>query len=93
LGAELPNQPPQFAAPPPLPPGPVSFAQLFTLTQEASQKSFDVQAIPFDLVQRIVVPLLGAVRQDQLDHAMNVRSQDPDTIFVSSLTCLTRVPY
>lgn len=75
LGAEIPNQSPQVAAPPPLPSGPVSFAQLFTLTQEPSQKSFDVQAIPFDLVQRIVVPILGAVRQDQLDNAMNVCSQ------------------
>jgi symplekin len=86
LSAELPSQPTQFAVPPPLPPGPVSFAQLFTLTQEPSQKSFDVQAIPFDLVQRIVVPILGAVRQEQLEHAMNVRLPHLYTFFNSCLT-------
>jgi len=72
LGAEIPSTTPQLPEIPPLPPGPVTIAQLFTLTQDVSRKSFDVTAIPWDLVQKIIVPLLGAVQPDQLNHAMNV---------------------
>jgi len=72
LGAEIPSTTPQLPEVPPLPPGPVTIAQLFTLTQDVSRKSFDVTAIPWDLVQKIIVPLLGAVQPDQLNHAMNV---------------------
>jgi len=72
LGAEIPSTTPQLPEVPPLPPGPVTIAQLFTLTQDVSRKSFDVTAIPWDLVQKIIVPLLNAVQPEQLNHAMNV---------------------
>ena len=71
LGADMPSVPAQFQVPP-LPPGPVSIAQLFTLTQEESRKSFDVQAIPVELVSRIVVPLLASVDPIQLNNAIDV---------------------
>lgn len=59
---------------PPLPPGPVSWRQLFTLNPEGSTVNFDVQAFrdPEQLV-RILVPVLQSVDQVKLGHAMNVR--------------------
>lgn len=57
---------------PPLPPGPLSFSQLFTLTQDASLSSFDVKQLPPDLVVKIVVPLLGQVNQSLLTQAVDV---------------------
>lgn len=72
LGADIPEGQPQFPAPPPLPPGPVSVAQLFTLTADDSRKSFDVQAIPFDLVSRILVPLIASIDVNTMNHAINV---------------------
>src|SRR5687767_13165969 len=38
------------------PPGPVSFADLYTLTQDAGARSFDVQMIPIDTVVKVIVP-------------------------------------
>lgn len=60
-----------FEPAPELPPGPVTMAQLFTLTNDNTTKAFDVQTIPFDLVNRIVVPLLASVNQEQLNYAVN----------------------
>lgn len=62
---------------PPLPPGPVSWRQLFTLNPEGSTVNFDVQAFrdPEQLV-RILVPVLQSVDQVKLDHAINVRYLD-----------------
>ncbi len=59
---------------PPLPPGPVSWRQLFTLNPEGSTVNFDVQAFrdPEQLV-RILVPVLQSVDQVRLGHALNVR--------------------
>ncbi|KAF9699588.1 hypothetical protein EKO04_002226 [Ascochyta lentis] len=58
---------------PPLPPGPVSWRQLFTLNPEGSTVNFDVQAFrdPEQLV-RILVPVLQSVDQVKLGHAMNI---------------------
>jgi symplekin len=58
---------------PPLPPGPVSWRQLYTLNPEGSTVNFDVQAFrdPEQLV-RILVPVLQSVDQNKLGHAMNV---------------------
>lgn len=63
---------------PPLPPGDVSWKQLFTLNPEGSTVNFDVQAFkdPEQLL-RIVVPVLQSVDAQKLDHAINVR----ETIF------------
>ncbi|GAB7342517.1 hypothetical protein MBLNU457_g0705t2 [Dothideomycetes sp. NU457] len=76
LGAET-HQPPQ--APnsyPPLPPGPTTYAQLFTLTTEANATNFDVKVIPIDIVQRIVPALLASVDRSKMDNAINaVRSR------------------
>ncbi|KAL1990287.1 hypothetical protein VTN49DRAFT_6126 [Thermomyces lanuginosus] len=55
---------------PPLPPGPTSYAQLFTLTEDAGLASFDVKQLPADMVVRIVVPLLERVNQDLLNQAV-----------------------
>lgn len=71
LGADVSNTSTQFQVPP-LPPGPVSVAQLFTLTHEESRKSFDVQAIPVELVSRIVVPVLASIDPTQLNNAIAV---------------------
>lgn len=61
---------------PPLPPGPISFAQLYTLTTEEGLRSFDVTALPLDLVVRITVPVLQRIDPGALDHAINaIRSR------------------
>lgn len=57
---------------PPLPSGPVSFAQLYTLTQDQGIQNFDVKAIPLDLITRLVPPLLASIDQGQIDNAINV---------------------
>lgn len=61
---------------PPLPPGPVSFAQLYTLTNEEGLRSFDVTALPLDLVVRITVPVLQRIDPGAFEHAVNaIRSR------------------
>lgn len=61
---------------PPLPPGPTSVAQLFTLTQDEGLRSFDVTALPADLVLRITLPLIQKIDHTLLDQAINeVRSR------------------
>lgn len=50
----------------------MSYAQLYTLTQDEGSKNFDVQAIPIDLVVRILVPILSSLDKSQLDNAINV---------------------
>ena len=62
------------AAVPSLPPGPVSWRQLYTLNPEGSTVNFDVQAFrdPEQLL-RILVPVLQSVQAEKLDHAINVR--------------------
>ncbi|KAI4200586.1 MAG: hypothetical protein LQ350_003833 [Teloschistes chrysophthalmus] len=72
LGAELPDR----AAPPPLPPGPISHAQLFTLTADRGLSSFDVTQLPLDLIVRITLPVLHHIDQEALDLAVSaVRSR------------------
>ena len=72
LGAQLNDQ----SLPPPLPAGPVSIAQLYTLTREESLKSFDVQLIALDPVVRITSSVFQRVDAAHLDIAINaVRSR------------------
>lgn len=66
LGAELPER----SDYPPLPPGPVSFAQLFTLTDDRGLTSFDVTQLPIDLVVKITLPVLHRIEQPLLDEAI-----------------------
>lgn len=61
-------QPPTY---PPLPPGPASVAQLFTLTQDPAAAGFHVAAIPPQLVAQLVPPLLQSIDQPRLDSALN----------------------
>ena len=81
LGAELPAAPvppvipaapapPAPPPPPPLPEGPVSAAQLFTLTRDQDLTSFDVQQLPFDLMVKIFVPVLQHIDQDSFNTAV-----------------------
>lgn len=57
---------------PPLPPGPTSYDQLFTLTQDIGLSSFDVKQLPPDLLVKITVPLLAQVNQSMLTQAVDV---------------------
>lgn len=71
---------------PPLPPGPVSWRQLYTLNPEGSTVNFDVQAFkdPEQLL-RILVPVLQSVDAQKLDHAINVRDLHSPGFAVVSL--------
>ncbi|KAE8372361.1 hypothetical protein BDV26DRAFT_102196 [Aspergillus bertholletiae] len=55
----------------PLPPGPVSYSQLYTLTEDAGLSSFDVKQLPVDLLVKIVVPVLARVDQSALHQAVD----------------------
>ncbi|KAE8141432.1 hypothetical protein BDV38DRAFT_296926 [Aspergillus pseudotamarii] len=55
----------------PLPPGPVSYSQLYTLTEDAGLSSFDVKQLPVDLLVKIVVPVLARVDQSALQQAVD----------------------
>ncbi|TID17127.1 hypothetical protein E2P81_ATG09683 [Venturia nashicola] len=68
LGADI----PQKVAPPPLPPGPVSYAQLFSLTQDPTALNTNVTVIPMPLAARSLVNLLKyQVDNNQLKHAVD----------------------
>lgn len=54
------------------PAGPVSFAQLFKLTDGPESSDFDVRGIPHNLVIRILIPMLQSIDRAQLDAAINV---------------------
>lgn len=56
---------------PPLPSGPISYAQLFTLTQDIGLSSFDVKQLPPDLLVKITVPLLSQVNPSMLTQAVD----------------------
>ena len=72
LGAEIPTR----SQPPPLPPGPNSIAQLFTLTSDPGLTGFDVTQLPIDLVVKITLPVLHRIEQPHLEEAINhVRSR------------------
>ncbi|OKL56787.1 hypothetical protein UA08_07794 [Talaromyces atroroseus] len=54
---------------PPLPSGPVSYSQLFTLTEDIGLSSFDVKQLPPDLIVKIAVAVLGRVDVNALNQA------------------------
>lgn len=75
VAAAAPNAVAQDSMPvaPPLPPGPISHRQLYTLNPEGSTVNFDVQAFRDpEMLVRILVPVLQSVDQVKLGHAMNV---------------------
>ncbi|KAL1967115.1 hypothetical protein VTN77DRAFT_3406 [Rasamsonia byssochlamydoides] len=55
---------------PPLPEGPISYAQLYTLTEDVGLSSFDVKQLPADLVVKITVPVLTRVDPNLLNQAI-----------------------
>jgi symplekin len=57
---------------PPMAPGPASYDRLFTITEDIGLSSFDVKQLPFDLVLKIVVPLLTQVHDSTLTQATEV---------------------
>jgi len=71
LVAEPPSRTPSVQ---PLPPGEVSWRQLYTLNSEGSTANFDVQNFrdPEQLL-RIVIPVLQSVNPAKLEQAINVR--------------------
>jgi symplekin len=70
LNAQMPA-PNQGSQIPPLPEGPVSLAQIFTLTQDQGLRSFDVNVIPSNVVLSIVAPLLKSIDKVKMDAAIN----------------------
>ncbi|KAI9871477.1 MAG: hypothetical protein M1830_002877 [Pleopsidium flavum] len=72
LGAGIPDRPNI----PPLPPGPTSFAQLYTLTSDEGLTSFDVQQLPIELVVKITLPVLYRIDHNVLGGIINgIRSR------------------
>lgn len=57
---------------PPLPPGPVSVTQLFTLTPDRALMSFDVTQLPAMLVIQMLLPALYHVNPNVLNQAVEV---------------------
>lgn len=70
--ARLDAETPTLIKVPPLPPGPVSWAQLFTLTEDVGLSTFDVKQLPIDLIVRITVPVLARVDQSAMNQAIDV---------------------
>ncbi|KAH8733017.1 hypothetical protein GQ44DRAFT_601688 [Phaeosphaeriaceae sp. PMI808] len=71
---DVPNHTPHHVqSVPPLPAGPVSWRQLYTLNPEGSTSNFDVQAFkdPEQLL-RILVPVLQSVDAQRLDQAISI---------------------
>lgn len=65
------NTPPKIQIPP-LPPGPNSYSQLFTLTNDVGLTSFDVKQLPIDMIVNITLAILPRIQQPSLDEASNV---------------------
>lgn len=72
LGAEVPEKLEKQLPIPPLSPGPVTVAQLFTLTPDEALKSFDVQQFPVYLVVQLLLAVMGKVNPGLLEQAVEV---------------------
>lgn len=57
---------------PPLPPGPNSVANLFTLTEDKALSAFDVTQLPVDLVVPITIAMFSKINQSVLGQAIAV---------------------
>ncbi|KAL4798198.1 hypothetical protein BDV19DRAFT_397108 [Aspergillus venezuelensis] len=84
--ARLDAETPSIIKVPPLPPGRISFAQLFTLTEDSGLSSFDVKQLPPDLIVKIVVPLLGRVDQSLLNQAIEAVRMRYETVLKQQVT-------
>nr|POF12784.1 mrna cleavage and polyadenylation specificity factor complex subunit pta1 [Quercus suber] len=56
---------------PPLPPGPVTVKELFTLTQDHATTGFHAQILPQNIVCQLVPAILASIDQTKLDGAIN----------------------
>lgn len=56
---------------PSLPPGPVSYKELYSLTSDRQLMGFDVHAITEDIVARLLVPLMSSIDQERMNRAIN----------------------
>lgn len=65
------QQPMAMPVHPPLPPGPITVAQLFTLTRDPSAAGFHVGPIPLPIVAQLIPPLLQSIDQGRFDDAIN----------------------
>lgn len=73
--ARLDAQMPPLLKVPPLPPGPASYQQLFSITDDAGLSNFDVRQLPVDLLVKILVPVLSRVDQSVMTQAVDVCHQ------------------
>ncbi|SMQ46888.1 unnamed protein product [Zymoseptoria tritici ST99CH_3D1] len=64
--------PPRPTAYPPLPPGPVSLAQIWTLTDDVRINTFPVERVPRNIMETLVPALFQALTEDRLNEAINV---------------------
>lgn len=56
---------------PPLPPGPLTYAQLFTLSNDPKAAGFHVEVIPVHIVNQLIPPLLASIDVARLTHAIS----------------------
>ncbi|PYI06217.1 hypothetical protein BO78DRAFT_397402 [Aspergillus sclerotiicarbonarius CBS 121057] len=68
--AKLDAEAPALVKIPPLPPGPTSFAQLFTLTEDTELRNFDVMQLPIEMLVKMVVPILARVDQSMMNQSI-----------------------
>ncbi|CAK4032037.1 mRNA cleavage and polyadenylation specificity factor complex subunit pta1 [Lecanosticta acicola] len=67
--APLQQRPPTY---PPLPPGPVSLAQLWTLTTDPHVSSFHAERLPASVLPQLVPALVSSLSHVQINDAINV---------------------
>lgn len=67
-----PQQQPQPPSCPPLPAGPVSVAQLWTLTGDARANTFHAERLPAQAVTQLVPAIFHSLTQERLNDAINV---------------------
>ncbi|RMJ26324.1 hypothetical protein PHISP_02810 [Aspergillus sp. HF37] len=69
--ARLDAETPPLIKIPPLPPGRISYAQLYTLTEDPGLSSFDVKQLPPDMVVKIAAPLLARIDLSAFSQAID----------------------
>lgn len=52
--------------------GPVTYAQLFTLTADKGVRDFHVKALPLEIVCKILGPLLASIEPSKFNEALNI---------------------
>lgn len=85
--ARLDAETPPLLKIPPLPPGPTSFQQLYTLTEDAGLSTFDVKQLPSDLVVKITIPILARIDQSLFNQAADVSVMVCSRLIQLALTC------